>query len=128
MIICKLTLPVPPLLNRLYRMSGKRVFKNSIAKSFQMQCFIAAHKIRLKPVAYDVELDIVWYRARRNGDIDSILKCLLDALETIIYVNDSQVVKISIYKTYDKENPRLELTARKFIKQEIESKKLEVVT
>lgn len=48
-----------------------------------------------------------WHNAR--PDIDNLIKFYLDVMNAIIYSDDSQVVKITSEKVYDKE-PRTEIT------------------
>lgn len=49
-----------------------------------------------------------WWPTRRNHDIDNI-KGFLDALTGIVWVDDGQIVHLSIRKGYDKTNPRVEM-------------------
>lgn len=114
MTVCEITLPVPPLLNRFYRISGKRLFKQAASKTFFAECWMIARKAKLKPVAYDVEVELLWYRQRKCGDIDAILKSLFDSLQNILWVNDSQIMRCTITKLHDKLNPRIELKMKKF--------------
>ncbi len=54
----------------------------------------------------------VWIRAfrpRKSGDIDSVLKCALDALQGVAYANDKQIIGLYIDRDDDKQNPRLEV-------------------
>lgn len=105
----KIILPIPPLLNRLYKIGGKRIYKDYRAGVYKSQVWLACHENKIKPTDAELELEIKWYRQRLTGDIDGILKCLLDSLEDCIYVKDSQVMKITIEKLHDKKNPRIEL-------------------
>lgn len=107
----ELTLPIPPLLNRLYRVSGKRLYKSKLDNRFRADVFYLAHEAKIKPTDKKLELFLYWFREANRGDIDSILKSLLDALEGILYLNDKQVQKITVEKLLDKNNPRVELVA-----------------
>lgn len=60
-----------------------------------------------------VGLQIVAYRPRKSGDLDNILKGLLDAMQGHIYVNDSQIVRIIAVRRDDKENPRVMVRVRR---------------
>lgn len=104
-----ITLPIPPLLNRLYKIGGNRIYKDYRAAVYKNQVWLACHEKKIKSTDANLELEIKWYRQRLTGDIDGILKCLLDSLEGCIYVKDSQVMKITIEKLHDKKNPRIEL-------------------
>ena len=46
---------------------------------------------------------------KRNRDIDNFSKIIFDCLTGIVYEDDSQVNQLSIVKSYDKGNPRVEL-------------------
>jgi len=112
----KIVLSLPPLLNRLYRISGGRFYKNQEAIRYKNECAYTIRKILKQPTDDLLELNIKWYRKALRGDIDAILKCFLDALEGILWENDSQIMKITIEKLHDKNNPRIELECIKFKK------------
>jgi len=58
----------------------------------------------------DVEVDIkLYFKDKRKHDIDNYNKILLDAGTGIIWVDDSQITKMTIEKFIDKKNPRIEL-------------------
>lgn len=57
----------------------------------------------------DLELNIVVYYYKRKTDIDAYLKILLDAMEKIVYVNDSQISGLHVYYEKDKEE-RVEIS------------------
>lgn len=102
-------LPIPPLLNRLYKVSGGRFYKSSAAAVYKKECHYIIHSVQKHPTDAELELNIKWYRKALRGDIDGILKCFLDALEGLIWEKDSQIMKITIEKLHDKKNPRIEL-------------------
>lgn len=45
----------------------------------------------------------------RDRDIDSSIKLTLDALNGVLYRDDTQVVHLNVKKEYDKENPHMEI-------------------
>lgn len=51
----------------------------------------------------------LYHGSRRRQDIDNYTKVLLDALTGTVFQDDSQIVKLSIEKGYDKIRPRVEL-------------------
>lgn len=105
-----ITLEVPPLLNRLYKIGKRGMYKNPEANRYKTSCFVACHQAKIyKPTDAELELSIKWYRKSLRGDIDGILKVLLDALQGILYENDSQIMKLTVEKLHDKKNPRIEL-------------------
>jgi Holliday junction resolvase RusA-like endonuclease len=106
----KATLPVPPLLNALYRVSRGKMYKDNRAAGFKTEVYVTLKKLGVKCIDDgEVEMEINWYRKKKAGDIDATLKCLLDALEGLVYKNDSQIKKLTIIRHDDKLNPRVEL-------------------
>ena len=69
-----------------------------------------------KPMLTDsVEIILDQYFGdKRKRDIDAYLKMLLDSMSGIVYEDDSQIVKLTVQKLYDKENPRTEITCKKY--------------
>ena len=47
--------------------------------------------------------------SRRFGDCDNLSKAVMDALNGIVYDDDSQIIKITTEKFTDKNNPRIEI-------------------
>jgi Holliday junction resolvase RusA-like endonuclease len=58
------------------------------------------------PVVIEVDLS---FDTKAKHDIDNYGKLLLDALAGIVWLDDSQIVKMSVTKGYDKANPRIEI-------------------
>lgn len=61
-----------------------------------------------------VDIRLCFYRkfaptSRNYGDFDNLAKAVCDALNGIVYKDDSQIVKCTIEKRQDKENPRIEV-------------------
>jgi Holliday junction resolvase RusA-like endonuclease len=108
----RLTLPIPPLLNSLYRVSGRRIYKDGRAAIYRREVWCLAKEQGVKVTKEEVELDVKWFRERKTGDIDAILKCLLDSLEDVLYEKDSQIKKLTIEKFYNKLEPRVELCCK----------------
>lgn len=105
-----ITLEIPPLLNRLYKIGAKGMYKNPEANRYKVSCAVTCRLAKItKPIKEPLQLNVYWYRKALRGDIDGILKVLLDALQGILYENDSQIMKITVEKLHDKKNPRIEL-------------------
>jgi len=51
-------------------------------------------------------VSLVFYRARRNADIDNCTKSVMDAIQGVVFNNDNQVVDLHAQWFRDKENPR----------------------
>jgi Holliday junction resolvase RusA-like endonuclease len=58
----------------------------------------------------DLALRVVAYWPRRGADSDGPLKPTKDALQGVVYANDSAVCVDSTRRAYDPENPRVEIT------------------
>jgi Holliday junction resolvase RusA-like endonuclease len=54
----------------------------------------------------DVEVELILWRGdRKKVDIDNLSKAILDGCNDIVWKDDEQVVKITICKRYNKEEP-----------------------
>lgn len=74
-----------------------------------MQSEIAVQS-KNEPITGDVVLNVLFYfKDNRKRDIDSHLKCLLDAMTGIVYEDDSQITELHIFKEIDRKNPRVEI-------------------
>jgi Holliday junction resolvase RusA-like endonuclease len=63
-----------------------------------------------KPLEGDVELTIdLFFGTKRRADWDNFHKLSMDALTGVVYLDDSQVVKATVTKHYDKARPRIEI-------------------
>ena len=69
-----------------------------------------------------VEVYIVQYFGdKRKRDIDAYIKILLDSMSGIVYDDDSQIMKMTVLKLYDKDNPRTEIICQKYDKRGTEN-------
>ncbi len=58
----------------------------------------------------DIEIKVdLFFGDRRRRDIDNYGKILLDSFEGLILEDDKQIQKMTITKSIDKDNPRIEL-------------------
>lgn len=51
-----------------------------------------------------------FFKDKRPRDLDNQNKLILDALSGIVYVDDKQIDELHLYRDYDKEKPRIEIT------------------
>jgi len=73
--------------------------------------FEAREQWREKPLEGNVKLDIwLYFGDRRKRDYDNFGKLMNDALTNIVWHDDSQVNDARIRLSYDKKNPRIEIT------------------
>lgn len=106
-----LVLPSPPLLNSLYRTTGRHTYKVPKARAWEKRARAAYEgKFKVIPADYDVIVEAAWYRKKQIGDVDGPAKCLLDVLQGIAYVNDNQVQRLHMTRHDDPTNPRIEVT------------------
>lgn len=52
---------------------------------------------------------VLYFGAKRKADWDNFHKLSMDALTGIVYLDDSQVVKATVTKRYDKQRLRIEI-------------------
>ncbi len=63
------------------------------------------------PTSKPLTMSLTYYFSdKRRRDIDNYSKCILDALQTIIYNDDNQIQHLTLSKYIDRENPRTEIT------------------
>lgn len=103
-------LPLPPSANRYWRNFNGRMVKSAEAREYQRE--VGLTLAWMQPLAGNVALTIRLYRARKAGDLDNRIKCVLDALQGYAYANDSQVSEIHAYRYDDKAHPRMEIEVR----------------
>ena len=74
--------------------------------------YIHQAKQQWRQLILEDELVVVvtlYFGDKRKRDIDNFNKLWMDALEGVVYVNDSQIRQLTLIKDYDKENPRIEI-------------------
>ena len=103
-------LPVPPSVNHYLRRTRWGVTLTQDAKDFKDYV-----RFNIPPniLTGDIVMQIGYYRKRRAGDIDGILKMTMDSLQGIWYENDKQICELHVFRYDDKEYPRLEVKCYK---------------
>lgn len=123
-----MTLPLPVSLNKLYinqysfnpktksrQSTGKRILGEQgkkVKKEIQEQ---AREQLINSDWDYDftldnyIYMDTIIYFNRKGRDDNNVYKLLCDALEKIVYENDSRVLIRTQKILYDKDNPRVEI-------------------
>jgi Holliday junction resolvase RusA-like endonuclease len=89
-----LTVPVPGSANRLSRTGKGRVYKPKTEREYQAAAGWAMASC--PKIAGDVDVSVIWYRAKRQGDVDNRLKPLLDALKDVAFGDDASVARLAI--------------------------------
>ncbi len=107
-----LTLPYPPLVNRMYRISGKKIILTDAAKTYKLSVMLQVQHAGIAPFTGQVAVYIHLYRGRKCGDVDGPVKALLDSLNHLAWNDDSQVIELHVFRHDDKANPRAEVEIR----------------
>ncbi len=106
------TLPLPPSTNHGYGLSNGRMYKTTVTKDWEQAALWILKKKRERfPSNATVWIEF-YFGSHRRRDIDGGIKYLLDILTKAgTYKDDDQVTGLHVFKYYDKEKPRCELTA-----------------
>lgn len=85
--------------NRTYKTSEVKDFENYVSEI----CYERMKELKLSPSKKEVsmELDIV-FGDKRKRDLQNCWDCVCDALNTIVYEDDSQIVSMKGSKRYEK--------------------------
>lgn len=89
----------PPSVNHYWIGSGSRRYVCKRGVEFKRALALCAKSANVKPTKELVALWITWHKKdKRQRDIDNILKPILDALNGIAYLDDSQVTELFVEK------------------------------
>ncbi len=106
-----LTLPYPPSANRYWRSiiikGSVRVLLSSEARKYKAAVQTMAGTFPLMEGRIGIVVRI--YRPKRIGDLGNRIKVLEDALQGVLFANDSQIEHIEATRHEDKVNPRAEV-------------------
>lgn len=99
----RFTMPVPERTNAIWRHWKGRTLVSARhradkATAPRLWRFVA-------PFAGEVSVRMVWYRARKAGDVDGRIKAALDLLRGIAYGDDAQVAALAIERVDDATEP-----------------------
>ncbi len=117
----------PISINALYYNWGRRarILSNEggeFKRKVRFLALEAMNRKKIRVLTVPVSITIRYYFQTRRGDVDNCTKAILDALEGVIYKNDSQVGDNSIpnefcyeyglhcFKFKDKARPRTEVS------------------
>jgi crossover junction endodeoxyribonuclease RusA len=108
----ELTLPYPPQANHLYTIARGRKILSTKGREYKQNVGMTLHSMySVEPLTGDVVVTLTAYRPRKAGDLDNVLKVVLDSLKGLLWLDDKQVVEIHAYRKDDKTNPRIEIQA-----------------
>lgn len=105
----RLTLPLPPSANRMWRKAGRVVYRHPDYNQFCKDVGDICMMQRVTPIAGNVQATMRFYFARVNGDLDNRIKPLLDSLKVHAYADDQQVMAFCCERHIDKKQPRVEI-------------------
>jgi Holliday junction resolvase RusA-like endonuclease len=127
----KLTLPVPTSLNELYineyswnpkkkmrTPTGRRILSKDGEKCKEELQQQTMDQMKSQQWDYDytttnyIYMDTIIYFSRKGRDDNNIYKLLCDALEKIVYENDSRVLIRTQKILYDTVNPHIDVTLK----------------
>lgn len=123
------TLPIT--LNQAYRFNGH-------FKTFYMTKKAATAKAQMRgqvgvqwkesPLEVPVSVDVTtyWHNARKR-DIDNTLKMTLDALNGIVWKDDSLIIDLNTHKRVDRRNPRTVIHIQPALRYGIDTERSEQI-
>ena len=106
----------PKSTSHIYKITCRKGFASSymssdgkaIKEGYQWQA-----KSQYKKKILEGELHVIYhiyFGTKRKSDVDNFNKLVGDALSGIVWVDDSQIRRLTVEKFYDKEKPRIEVT------------------
>ena len=101
----------PVSTNHLYKKHGNITYMTRDGKDLK-ESYSWQAKIQWKKPIIEDTLKIVvglFFKDKRRRDIDNWHKVLLDSMTGIVWKDDSQIVEMTVTKSIDKDNPRIEL-------------------
>ena len=110
----RLTLPLPPSANRMWRKAGRITYRDPDYEQFCTDVGKLCQIERVVPIVGGVTATMRFYFARVNGDLDNRIKPLLDALSKFAYADDKQVMSFCCERHIDRKKPRVEIELQEF--------------
>ena len=88
------------------------MYKSTEARDYQKYVNRLALSLGIRMIRRPatVAFQVTWHRTKKMGDLDKRLGIVLDALQGVVYENDSQIVEIHAKRVETTENPRIEVT------------------
>lgn len=109
--LVRITLSEPPSANRYWRVVNGRPIVSHLARLYKAAAALSALAQGIRtPITEPCAVTLRWFRSRKSGDLDNRIKIVLDSLQGVLYVCDSQIVELHAYRADDKSNPRVEIT------------------
>jgi crossover junction endodeoxyribonuclease RusA len=107
-----ISLPFKPIsVNQMYMIARKRMILTKIGREYKNKIVEYLKTLNLTPIEQKVNLTInVYFKSNRKRDLDNILKPLLDCLTGHLYVDDSQIDELHLYKHKNQMEDAIEIT------------------
>jgi crossover junction endodeoxyribonuclease RusA len=107
----RFTLPYPPSANRYWRYVNNHPTVSKDAKEYKSAAgWAAVAAVGRTLLECPVILRVDVYRPRKSGDLGNRIKIVEDALNGVVWVDDSQIIELHARRFDDKANPRVEVT------------------
>jgi len=91
---------IPPSVNHYWVQTKNYKFLSKKGRMFKEELGLLAKKVIKKPLIGKVKLNVLVVLAdKRRRDVDNFLKPILDGLNKIAYLDDSQVYELTVSKT-----------------------------
>lgn len=108
-----ITLSLPPTTNNTYRHSGHFVYMTKKAKVWIREQGMIAKSQIFEEDHKNVTVMSITYFLQRERDVDGSHKIIVDLLTDLGVMNDDrELLELHLYKKWDKQNPRVEITWR----------------
>lgn len=107
----KFRLPYPPSVNNYLRFTSKgHAYLTADAKRYKQSAKLRALTQGVEPIREgEVVVHLSVFRPAKRGDLDNILKVLLDALNGVAYTDDKQIGELQVARFEDAADPRVEV-------------------
>ena len=102
--------PLPPSANKYWRLARGKLIVSDEARRYKLTLAMLAKVDGVTMLSGPVAVTIRVHRARKSGDLDNKIKCLLDSMQGVFFENDSQVVELHAYLADDRHDPRIEVS------------------
>lgn len=95
-------LEYPPTVNTYYRRSGHTMYLSKSGRQFKedaaIDVFAAVGKVKPLTGRIGVQIELVAPNKTRDTDIDNRVKATLDALQGLLYEDDSQIDRLIVLR------------------------------
>jgi len=96
-----------PVAKQRPRLVGTRVYTPKETHDYEALVRTAARRAGVKAIVGSVSLSVSFYMpTKHHVDVDNLLKSVMDGLNGVAYEDDTQVVHVQAWKSYDKDQPR----------------------